>query len=253
MPFLFGANVKHEVRKSDPSYDFRAKTEDSGFTGYACTFNRVDSYGTAFAPGCFSKTLEERRDDIRVLYNHNPDVNFGFPNDLRQDAKGLFVDAHIIDDGADGTVFMRRLRGGARFGLSFGFKTIQDRAATDEDQLDMTQAFDATFWDGIRVITETKLYEFSPVTFPANELADIDAVRQMAIADSLSALLDNLRENRLSDNEQRLVRQIVAAFPESGPAGTTDPPEQRSTRRLDAEIALAQIRFLTPDVMGQRV
>jgi HK97 family phage prohead protease len=235
------------------TFETRAKDDGAGLSGYVSTFNKVDSYGTAFAPGSFTKTLQERGDKIPILYNHDPGINVGIPESLATDAMGLKVDAHIFDDGADGTTLSRRLRAGARYGLSFGFRTLRDRAAMEGDQLDMAQALDASFWDGIRVIEEVKLYEVSVVTFPANDAAQITAVRQTAMADALTALLDDLRENRLSDNEQHLVRQIVAAFPDSGPAGTTDPPEQRSTRRLDAEIALAQIRFLTPDVMGQRV
>lgn len=236
------------------TFETRATNDGAGLTGYAATFNKVDSYGTAFAPGAFTKTLQERGDKIPVLYNHDPSINVGIPESLATDTLGLKVDVQIFDDGADGTTLSRRLRAGARYGLSFGFRTLRDRAVTEGDELDMAQVAEATdspFFSGLRVIEEVKLYEVSVVTFPANDAAQITAVRQTAMADALTALLDDLRENRLSETEQRLVRQIVAAFPESAPAGMTESRDQRSTRRLDAEIALAQIRFLTPEAMGQ--
>lgn len=224
------------------TFETRAKDDGAGLSGYAATFNKVDSYGTAFAPGAFTKTLSERGDKIPILYNHDPGINVGIPESLATDALGLKVDAQIFDDGADGTTLSRRLRAGARYGLSFGFRTLRDRAATEGDQLDMAQVAEADLYGGLRVIEEVKLYEVSVVTFPANDAAQITAVRQTAMADALTALLDDLRDNRLSDDEQRLVRQIVAAFPASAPVGNAEPRDLRGARRLEAEIALARYR-----------
>lgn len=231
------------------TFETRATNDGGGITGYAATFNRVDSYGTAFAPGAFSKTIAERADKISILYNHNPDINIGIPESLATDERGLKVDAQIFDDGADGTTLMKRLRAGARYGLSFGFRTIQDRALTDDDKLDMAQLPEADLWGGIRVITEVKLYEVSIVTFPANEAAEITGVRQQARADALTTLLDDITENRLSEDERALMARIVAAFPQAAPGSTPAPRTQRSARRLDADLALARYRYLEPELI----
>lgn len=228
------------------TFEIRATSDGAGISGYAATFNKLDSYGTAFAPGAFDKTLSERRDKIALLYNHDPAINIGIPEKLETDERGLAIDARIFDDGADGTTLSRRLRAGARYGLSFGFRTIQDRAVTDDDTIDMSQIGEAMLWDGVRVITEVKLYEVSVVTFPANDAAEITAVRQRARADALTSILDDLRENRLTDEERQLLQRVVAAIP-SAPAGETRPRDQRSARRLDAEVALAKYRYLTPE------
>lgn len=248
--FVWGAMEPLEYRST---FETRAKDDGAGLTGYAATFGKIDSYGTAFAPGAFTRTLSDRGDKIPILYNHDPHINVGIPESLATDEIGLKVDAQIFDDGADGTTLSRRLRAGARYGLSFGFRTLRDRAATDDDNLDMDQALEATsdgYFGGFRVIEEVKLYEVSVVTFPANDAAQITAVRQTAMADALSALLDDLRENRLSETEHTLVRQIAAAFPQPTDSNAAPGTETR-TRRLDAEIALAQIRYLTPELMGQ--
>ena len=237
-PFCFGARMNLEYRQT---FETRATSDGGGLTGYAATFNRVDSYGTAFARGAFTKTLAERSDKIAILYNHDPAINIGIPNSLATDEHGLKVDAQIFDDGADGTTLLKRLRAGARYGLSFGFRTIQDRALTEDDKLDMAQLPEADLWGGIRVITEVKLYEVSIVTFPANDAAEITAVRQRARADALTSILDDITENRLSEDERALMVRIVAAFPEAAPGSSAAPRTTRSARRFDAELALARL------------
>lgn len=224
------------------TFEIRATSDGAGISGYAATFNKIDSYGTAFAPGAFDKTLAERRDKIALLYNHDPAINIGIPEKLETDERGLAIDARIFDDGADGTTLTKRLRAGARYGLSFGFRTIQDRAITEDDQIDAAQLGEASAWGGFRMITEVKLYEVSIVTFPANDAAEITAVRQRARADALTSILDDVRENRLTDEERQLLQRVVAAFP-SAPASQPESRDQRSARRLDAELALARYRI----------
>lgn len=228
------------------NFDIRAKDDGGGIKGYSSTFWAVDSYYTAMAPGAFQRTLTERGDKISILLNHNPDINIGVPDVQREDEKGLYLEASVFDDGADGSTLLKRLRAGARYGLSFGFRTLNSRMATEEDPLDFSQMPNVSRQE-VAIITEVKLWEHSIVTFPANEAAEITSVRQQAHADALRQLLDDLREDRLTDDERTLVQQIVAAFPTS-PDGSAAPGPERRTRRLDAEIALAQLRYLSPEV-----
>lgn len=222
------------------TFELRADAETGGFSGYASTFWRVDSYGTAMSPDAFTRTLADRGDRIPVLYQHNPAANIGVP-ELRIDANGLFVDATLIDDGADGTVALKRLRAGARFGLSFGFRTLQSRAASDTDPLDLAQILDATsLYEGLRVLTEVKLYEVSLVTFPANEAATISDVRSAAMNDALVAAIEAIRTNSLNDDQRGLIDAIVAARAAS-PDGLPAPREpELARRRVDLDIALAR-------------
>jgi uncharacterized protein len=226
------------------TFETRATDDGGGISGYSSTFWAVDAYYTAMAPGAFQRSLAERGDRIPVLYNHWPDLNIGIPDAQREDDKGLYLEATIFDDGADGTILMKRLRAGARYGFSFGFRTLADRAATEEDPLDFAQLPNVNRGE-VRVITEVKLYEHSVVTFPANEKAEIEGVRHAATADALRFLLDDIRENRLTDAERELVGRIVAAFPGASDADRAPGPD-RMARRFDAEAALAQLRYLTP-------
>lgn len=226
------------------TFEVRADAEKGGFSGYASTFWRVDSYGTAMSPDAFSRTLSERGDRIPVLYQHDPYANIGVP-DLAIDATGLRVDATLFDDGADGTVALKRLRAGARFGMSFGFRTLNSRAASENDPLDFSQFLEGgSAWNGIEVITELKLYEVSLVTFPANEAATITGVRQRASSDALADILTAARDNALTDEQCELLDAIAAARTAS-PDSTAAPREPELTRRrLDADIALAKYRHL---------
>jgi len=243
-----GPGMTKPLRRSDPVYQLRATEDAAGFSGYAATFWRVDSYGTAFTPTAFTKTLAERADDVRILYQHNPDWNIGVPNTLRVDDRGLYVDASVVDDGAEGSAFLKRLHGGVPFGLSFGFRTMQDRAASEDDPLDMTQVPSADIFGGIRVITEVKLYEVSPVTFPANDLAEMTAVRQGAITDALHALADDLRAHRFSAEERAALAQVVAAI-EAGEPDAAPLPQPKARRRdVDAVLAAFPSLYLPPEL-----
>jgi HK97 family phage prohead protease len=168
-------------RPQEGELEFRAadvEATEAGFTGHAATFWTADAYLSCFAPGCFSKTLADRGSRLPVLWQHDPDLPIGKHLAITEDADGLAVDVALIDDGAEGSSALKRLRGGIPIGLSFGFNTVKDRSAEDDDQIDVSQ-LPGIDKSEIRVITEVKLWETSVVTFPANEQATIDAVRQL--------------------------------------------------------------------------
>jgi hypothetical protein len=225
------------------SFDFRATPDVDGFEGYASTWWTVDSYGTAFAPGAFRKTIKERKERIPVLWNHNPDAPIGRHLDLREDKHGLYANIGIADDGAEGSVLLKRLRFGVPLGMSFGFRTVKDRSATDDDQFDLSQMPNLKAGD-VRVITETAYWESSPVTFPANDAATISAVRSDREIDALSSLLDALTSGTLDTDQRALVAQIVAAWGDGAGAGPdhSTPAEAQPTdddRRAALGLLLA--------------
>ncbi len=225
----------------------RADADSDGFDGYAATFMRADSYGTAFAKGAFRKTLGDRKGRIPLLYQHNPDWAIGAPAVLREDKTGLWHESGVVDDGAEGTVALKRLRGGVPFGMSFGFQTRKDRSAEEDDVIDVSQTPGLKPSD-VRVITEVKLWEISLVTFPANEAASITAVRADLGADVLTQTLDELRAGTLSPSRRSLVAALVAAWSDAtGPEGQTPPPIAAEARRnVKAEVDLLFLGFDLP-------
>jgi len=226
----------------------RAADDGAGLSGYASHFLSVDSYGTAIKRGAFRKTIKERGDRIPVLWQHTPDTPIGKPTVLKEDGTGLFFNAAISEGTTQGRDVMALLRDGVPLGMSFGFQTIKDRSATDEDGLDFTYAPD---WfkskDGradVRVIEEVRLWEISTVTFPSNEQATITNVRAVAEADAVASLLEHIRAGTLTDEQAALVADLVAAFRDRAkpkPDDSTSLPDAtaRHLTLRDVEIAIA--------------
>ena len=230
----------------------RAADDGAGISGYASHFLSVDSYGTAVKKGAFRKTIRERGERIPVLWQHNPDYPIGKPTALKEDRTGWLFNAAIGEGTTHGRDVMALLRDGVPLGMSFGFQTIKDRAAEDDDDLDFTHAPD--YFKGkngraeVRVIEEVRLWEISTVTFPANEHATISDVRAIAEADAISTLIERIRSGEVTDDQAALVAELVAAFedrPKPEPSTDTPLPDESARRRnreLAVQIALADAR-----------
>lgn len=217
----------------------RTDGDAPGFSGYASTWWNVDSYGTAMSPKAFAKTIRERGDRLPVLSQHNPDKPIGRHLSIKEDKVGLAVNVELVDDGADGTVTLKRLRGGIPLAMSFGFQTVKDRSAEDADPIDLSQ-LPGFRRNDVRIITEVKLWETSVVTFPANEAAVITAVRHRFEADALTTLLESIEADTLTDEQfGHLERFMAAANQHRAGAGLPTPLVDVTARRnTDIRIAL---------------
>jgi HK97 family phage prohead protease len=134
---------------------------DRTFRGYASTWDE-DRHGDVIHMGAFKKTIQERGSRIKVLFNHNEPI--GVPVSMHEDSKGLFVEAKISKTRL-GDEVLELMRDGVIDQMSIGFSIPQGKSTFDDK--------------GIRHIHEVKLYEFSPVTFPANESAIITGVKSL--------------------------------------------------------------------------
>lgn len=150
-----------EYRKSQ---DIRAigDKDEWIFEGYAVTWNSIDDYNSTFKKGSFKKTLTERGDKIKVLWNHNTDEPIGRVIEIREDKTGLFVKCLLTEGVSRAHDVYKNLKAGVINTLSFGFTPIQKSHRKD----------------GVLEIKEVKLYEVSPVTFESNETAIITDVRE---------------------------------------------------------------------------
>lgn len=149
--------------KSTPT-EFKA-LPDGSFEGYASTFESKDSYGDIVKPGAFKKTLLERSSKVKILWNHNPMQPIGKPLSMLEDTAGLLVQGRTVNTPL-GNEVMTLIREGVITEMSIGYTPIK-----------------YTYRDGDeygRDLLELKLYEFSPVTFPANESALITGVKSMS-------------------------------------------------------------------------
>lgn len=222
--------------------DADVQDEAGVVAGYLSTFWVVDSYGTAFAPGCFDKTLRERGEKLFLLYQHNPDWAIGKLSNLTVDEIGLKHESQVVDDGAEGSVALKRLRAGVPFGHSHGFRTIYERPAKpDDDPLIFTAnspEWAKRFPEEVWVVEESKEYEGSIVTFPANDLAVITDVRSDLEMQTLAQTLEALRDGRLNAAQRALIADIAAAW-QAAPELHPQPPRTDDQARDDRTAALA--------------
>jgi hypothetical protein len=134
------------------------------FAGYGAVFGNVDAYNERLLPGAFTQTLAEAAATGRqpaMLWQHDPTQPIGVWRTLREDAHGLFVEGELADTQL-GREAYSLLKLGALSGLSIGFSVKRERLNPD---------------DNVRELEAVKLWEVSPVTFPANSYARVAAVK----------------------------------------------------------------------------
>lgn len=119
-------------------------------------------------PGTFRESIAD--DDIRALFNHNPDIVLGRKSNgtlrLTESERGVAYEVDINADDADAMSAVARVRRGDITGNSFGF-FIEDR----EDQ--EWEERDGILW---RTVKRARLRELGPQVFPAYPQSDV-AVR----------------------------------------------------------------------------
>jgi uncharacterized protein len=140
--------------------EFKANIKKRELIGYASAFGNVDSYGDIVMKGAFTKTIVERRNKIKVLYQHSTFHPIGKPLEMRQDDFGLHT-ASFIPETILGSDVLILAESGVLDEMSIGFDTIKS----------------VNLEAGGRELHEVKLWEYSPVTFAANELAAILSVK----------------------------------------------------------------------------
>lgn len=164
----------------DGALEYRDKgdsAESPVMRGHFAVFNEWTQINSFFegrflesiAPGAFTKTFSERRDKIKVLFQHGRDSStgarpLGVISQLREDKRGAYYEVDLFDVGYVNDL-VPALRTG-QLGASFKFEVMREEI-TDEPARSTHNP------DGIqeRVIKEVRLYEFGPVTFPAYESA----------------------------------------------------------------------------------
>jgi HK97 family phage prohead protease len=152
-------SLKFEAVGMDPD----ART----FEGYAAAYGNVDSDNDIIEQNAFAKSIKEGFPSgrIKVLWQHKADSPIGMPVDMREDGKGLWVKSRISMT-AKGDEAIELMRDGVVDRMSIGFSIPGGKSEWDAKM-------------GVRRIKEVKLFEFSPVTFPANEMATIEGVKNL--------------------------------------------------------------------------
>lgn len=158
-----------EVRESDDG--------KGTIAGYAAVFDQPSvllygSFRERIQRGAFAASVAG--DDVRALWNHNDDYPIGRVKNgtlrLAEDATGLGFEieppqTQIARD------FVETIRQGYVDAMSFGFSVLEEGWDEDDDgQL-------------VRTLRKVKLYEVSPVTFPAYPQTSAEVRAMLALGD----------------------------------------------------------------------
>lgn len=152
-----------ERKKLNFNLDLKSLDHAGKFAGYASVFDRVDNQRDLIIRGAFSKTIEDRRDTIKMLWQHQPHEPIGVFEKLFEDTNGLYVEGRLLLDVARAKEAYALLKAGAIGGLSIGYSPLRYRIDAQT---------------GVRILSEVELWEISLVTFAANDAARVTVVKQ---------------------------------------------------------------------------
>lgn len=130
--------------------------------GYASLFGATDQGGDVVQAGAYAaslKALKAAGRSVKMLWQHDPAQPIGIWDEVREDARGLYVKGRLLDSVTKGREAAALIAAGAIDGLSIGYRTV--KAAKDGQ--------------GQRLLNELELWEVSLVTFPMLPTARVAA------------------------------------------------------------------------------
>lgn len=157
--------------------------------GHAAVFNTEATIGGFFreqiAPGAFATAIKE--DDVRALFNHNADLVLGRTTSgtltLSEDETGLRYEVDPPD-----TQWARDLMVSVKRGdisqSSFGFQVVREEWTTPENRAELP----------LRTILEARLFDVSPVTYPAYEETSAEARSKAEALATAAAVLEGAED-----------------------------------------------------------
>lgn len=203
---------------------------EMAFSGYGAVFGNIDSYGDVIEKGAFAKTIHEAKTTGQwpaMLEQHGgwgvtaSDLTpIGVWTEMEEDDVGLRLAGKFAPTprGQEMYALMKMQPRPAINGLSIGYRAIKwrDRSNPEEPR---------------RTLEEVKLFEISPVTFPANHKARVSSVKSGDPSEQVRNFERWLMlDAGLSRSEARVVInsgfKALLAMPDAG--------DEQSTMLLDA-------------------
>lgn len=187
-----------EIQRKTLTFEVKqAEMADGGqyageFTGYAAGILNVDNVGDMILPGAFAADIPRFLSEGVVCWQHDWMTPIGVPLDAKEDGYGLLTRSRISRT-SKGIDAMTLIRDGVVKRLSIGYQ-VQDYEAVDraglartvaayglpvEKQMSILATFDEMDRDVVYLLKKLKLYEYSPVTVPANDKAVIMDAKQL--------------------------------------------------------------------------
>lgn len=146
------------------SSEFKAEGDQGQYKGHFSIFGNVDDGMDVVHPGTFKRTLEARKNRIKVFYAHDWEKLIGPPPSLIvEDEVGLYAEGRLTLDSFWGRETWALMKDQALTEGSFGYRTV--RADWAEN--------------GVRHIYDVDLFEISPVPLGMNPLTSVQAAKAL--------------------------------------------------------------------------
>lgn len=217
--------------------ELRLSDDKKKIRGYAAVFNQwsedLGGFREKIRQGAFAKTIKEA--DVRALFNHDPNYVLGRNKagtlSLSEDDKGLAIEVDPPDTQWARDLLVSIDRGDINQ-MSFGFSTIKDEWAGKDG-------------DTTRELVEVKLYDVSPVTYPAYPQTSV-GVRSVEIDKMRAILLKHEHGIPVSEEDRTFIEDTIKVLETISPAPEREPeqdepePEFHSVKRKLQELRLVE-------------
>jgi len=150
--------------------------EDRVIKGYAIVWNSINSFNEQLIKGATQKSIDERgvgaeKNQIAFLYQHKMDTPIAKIQVLREDDKGLYFEAKIVNTRL-GDEVIELINSGVLRQLSYGFNYVWEQTEYDS----ATDSY---------ILKEIILREISLVTLSADENAQLRSLDFISAQKSL--------------------------------------------------------------------
>lgn len=220
----------NEIRRMTVPFEVKAATESSDgkyageFTGYAAGILNIDRVGDMILPGAFTEDLPRFMREGVVCWQHDWMTPIGVPLEASEDSYGLMTRARVSNT-TQGKDAMTLIRDGVVKKLSIGYR-VQSYEWVDRSgliaylagaglsvgkQADIIRQYDEQEMDECFLLKKIRLYEYSPVTIPANPNAIITDAKGLlaglSFGDQLLTALAAVREVKERASQIKILRE----------------------------------------------
>lgn len=244
-------SIGDEIRRMTLPFEVKSvKADDGGqyageFVGYAAGIHNIDRVGDMILPGAFAEDLPRFLKEGVVCWQHDWMAPIGVPLEASEDDYGLMTRSRVSKT-QQGMDAMTLIRDGVVRKLSIGYRVHSyewvDRAGmlaylattklSEGKKAEIMRQFDELEYGECFLLKKIRLYEYSPVTIPANPNAIITDAKGLlaglryqeqlqtvlAAAKSVAAQAQVIKDMRaqqgrkLSEERQSELRELAYEF-----------------------------------------
>ena len=180
------ANSMYEHKAFQVDLDLKMLEETGEFAGYASIFDVIDNHKDVVLRGAFRRSLSNRDEPVKLLWQHKMEEPVGIITDLHEDQYGLYMKGKLLLDVSKAREAYSLVKNGAVKGLSIGYRPV--RYQYDPET-------------GVRELLQVDLVEISLVTNPANDYAEVNEVKAKDEEQTVMAALAAALQHAINTTE----------------------------------------------------